>query len=190
MVQIAYTGLNHRDQVAMTKEVYGDRRTYGPGEETTANARLISAAPDLLEALIAAGIEIEPRWRIDTAPTRLEAAHLTGALSEGGLSPTAAVCYNDAVALGLQLGLLARGHRPGVDFAVVGFDDIPEASVSMPPLTTIATEPRARGRQAAERILARMQNPDAPIERRTAPVHLVVRESSGPPLSPTARPST
>ena len=52
MVQIAYTGLNHHDQVAMTKEVYGDRRTYGPGEETTANARLISAAPELLEALL------------------------------------------------------------------------------------------------------------------------------------------
>ena len=52
MVQIAYTGLNHHDQVAMTKEVYGDRRTYGPGEETTANARLIVAAPELLEAAI------------------------------------------------------------------------------------------------------------------------------------------
>ena len=51
MVQVAYTGLNHHDQVAMTKEVYGDRMTYGPGEETTANARLIAAAPDLLEAL-------------------------------------------------------------------------------------------------------------------------------------------
>lgn len=44
---------------AMTKEVYGDRRTYGPGEETTANARLISAAPDLLEALIAAEQALE-----------------------------------------------------------------------------------------------------------------------------------
>jgi hypothetical protein len=38
-------------QIAMTKEVYGDRRTYEPGEETTANARLIAAAPDLLESL-------------------------------------------------------------------------------------------------------------------------------------------
>ena len=38
-------------QIAMTKEVYGDRRTYEPYEETTANARLIAAAPDLLESL-------------------------------------------------------------------------------------------------------------------------------------------
>ena len=142
------------------------------------------------DALAAAGIEAQPRWRIDTTPTRLEAAHLSGVLLDDDPSPTAAVCYNDAVALGLQLGLLARGLHPGIDFAVVGFDDIPEASVSVPPLTTIATEPRARGRQAAERILARMHRPDAPIERVTAPVHLVVRESSGPPLSPTTRPCT
>ena len=61
MVQIAYTGLNHHDQVAMTKEVYGDRRTYGPGEETTANALLIAAAPELLEALqelVAEAVEV------------------------------------------------------------------------------------------------------------------------------------
>ncbi len=51
MVRVAYTGLNHHDQVAMTKEVYGGRMTYGPGEETAANARLITAAPDLLAAL-------------------------------------------------------------------------------------------------------------------------------------------
>ena len=38
-------------QIAMTKEIYGDCKTYGLGEETTANARLIAAAPDLLEAL-------------------------------------------------------------------------------------------------------------------------------------------
>lgn len=39
-------------QIAMTKEIYGDCKTYGLGEETTANARLIAAAPELLEAAI------------------------------------------------------------------------------------------------------------------------------------------
>ena len=132
-------------------------------------------------ALAAAGIEAEPRWRIETAPTRLEAARQVGALFARDPAPTAAVCYNDAVALGLQLGLMAHGRRPGSDFAVVGFDDIPEAALSVPPLTTISTEPRARGRQAAERILERMRNPTTAIERRTVPVRLIVRESSCPP---------
>ena len=38
-------------QVAYTREVYGERMTYGPTVETTANARLITAAPELLAAL-------------------------------------------------------------------------------------------------------------------------------------------
>ena len=50
MVQVAHTGV--RGEVAMTKDVWGDRMTYGPFEETTANARLIVAAPELLEAAI------------------------------------------------------------------------------------------------------------------------------------------
>ena len=51
MVQIARTGV--RGELAMTKEVYGDRVTYPPGEETDANAKLIVAAPDLLAACYA-----------------------------------------------------------------------------------------------------------------------------------------
>jgi LacI family transcriptional regulator len=140
-------------------------------------------------ALVAAGIAPQPRWRIDTAPTRLEAARQCGALFASEPAPSAAVCYNDAVALGLQLGLLARGVRPGGDFAVTGFDDIPEAAVSMPPLTTVSTEPRARGRQAAERILARARDPQLSPARSMAPVQLVIRESSGAPIPPTGRTS-
>ncbi|MEZ5462096.1 LacI family DNA-binding transcriptional regulator [Dokdonella sp.] len=134
-----------------------------------------------LEALANAGIVAEPGWRIETAPTRLEAARQVGALFARDPAPTAAVCYNDAVALGLQLGLVSRGRRPGVDFAVVGFDDIPEAALSVPPLTTLATAPRLRGRQAAERILERMRDPEVGIESRSIPVQLIVRESTCPP---------
>ncbi|MEO7324924.1 MAG: LacI family DNA-binding transcriptional regulator [Dokdonella sp.] len=138
-------------------------------------------------ALTEAGLEAPLQWRIETIPTRVESARQSGALFVRDPAPTAAVCYNDAVALGLQLGLVSRGRRPGEDFAVVGFDDIPEAAVSMPTLTTIATDPRARGRQAAERILARMHDPSLPLERNAAHVSLVVRESSCPPSDPDGR---
>ena len=131
------------------------------------------------EALAAAGITPEPQWLIECAPTRLEAASQTGALFVRDPAPTAAVAYNDAVALGLMLGLARRGRRPGHDFAVTGFDDIPESAMSMPPLTTLAVDPRARGRQAATLALARAQHSPEARASMIAPVELVVRDSSG-----------
>ncbi|RAP58012.1 LacI family DNA-binding transcriptional regulator [Oleiagrimonas sp. MCCC 1A03011] len=133
------------------------------------------------DALLAAGITIEPQWLVESAPTRLQAAAQTGALFVRDPAPTAAVCYNDAVALGLMLGLNARGCRPGHDFSVTGFDDIPEAAVSLPALTTVATDPRARGRQAAERILERVRHPELVPCEMHASAELVVRDSSCPP---------
>lgn len=134
-------------------------------------------------ALTDAGIAPEPHWIVECAPTRLEAARQTGALFVRDPAPTAAVCYNDAVALGLIAGLSTRGRRAGHDFAVTGFDDIPEASVSAPPLTTVAVDPRARGRQAAELILQRLQAPSTPAITTIAPVQLHVRASSQSTLS-------
>lgn len=132
------------------------------------------------QAMQAAGLPIAPHWRVQSTPTRIDAARATPALFEGESIPTAAVCYNDAVALGLVLGLHQRGLQAGRDFAVTGFDDIAEAAMSVPPLTTLCTAPRARGRQAAEILLARLRDPQAPASTVIAPVNLIVRESSSP----------
>jgi LacI family transcriptional regulator len=131
------------------------------------------------QAMSAAGITPDPRWLVESAPTRVEAAHETRTLLERDPRLTAAVCYNDNVALGLMLGLLACGTRPGIDFALTGFDDIPEAALSTPPLTTLSVDPRARGRQAAELLLQRVRAPEGAPRNMVAPVQLVVRGSSG-----------
>jgi len=132
-----------------------------------------------LAALSAAGIAPQDGWLVECAPTRVDAARETRTLFERDARLTAAVCYNDNVALGLLLGLQARGTRPGTDFAFTGFDDIPEAALSTPPLTTLAVDPRGRGRQAAELLLQRVHSPGAAALTRIAPVHLIVRGSSG-----------
>jgi len=137
-----------------------------------------------LDAMHAAGLSPQPEWLVESAPTRQEGARRASALLQADPQLTAAVCYNDAVALGFMLGLYANGRRPGHDFAVTGFDDIGEASLSMPPLTTLSTRPRERGRQAAEMILARLHTPHTPARRIVAPVELQVRESSCRPLFP------
>lgn len=134
-----------------------------------------------VEAMKAAGLRIEPHWRIECAPSRVDAAAQCGALFFEEPRPTAAVCYNDAVALGLMLGLYQRGMRPGREFAITGFDDIAEAALSAPPLTTLASTPRARGRQAADMLLARLREPQAAPRQTIAAVQLVARASSCPP---------
>ncbi len=136
-----------------------------------------------VEAMQAAGLRTEPYWHVECAPTRLDAAHRAEALFAISPAPTAAVCYNDAVALGLMLGLNQRGLRPGQDFALTGFDDIAEAALGMPPLTTLSTAPRERGQQAAQLVLQRLQQPQADSRHTIAPVQLIVRESSCPPIA-------
>ncbi|WMJ69012.1 LacI family DNA-binding transcriptional regulator [Stenotrophomonas sp. 24(2023)] len=130
------------------------------------------------QALAEAGLQVRPEWLIESAPNRLEAAARTSELFASKERPSAAVCYNDTVALGLMLGLTSRGIRPGGDFAVTGFDDISEAAVAVPPLTTLTADPRERGRQAAALLLQRLDTPDAPPTRTVAPVQLRIRESS------------
>lgn len=133
------------------------------------------------DAMSAAGLAIEPHWLIESAPNRLEAAARCDELFVQSPAPTAAVCYNDSVALGLMLGLARRGLQPGKDFAVTGFDDIPEAALNTPPLTTLAAQPRALGRQAAALLLQRIGHGDASPKRIVSAVELRVRASSAPP---------
>ena len=75
--------------------------------------------------------------------------------------------------------ILQAAMRAGADFAVIGFDDIAESAFATPALTTIATEPRARGLQAARLVLARLRG-ELPASPHTtiAPVALQVRAST------------
>jgi len=135
-----------------------------------------------LNALQAAGQTPEPHWLFECNPTRQDAAYKTAELLACKPALTAAVCYNDNVALGLKLGLLARDIKPGAHFALTGFDDIAEAALSTPPLTTLAVQPRARGRQAAELLLQRVREKSLPAQHVIVPVQLLVRGSSGGPV--------
>lgn len=151
------------------------------GHRDSSSCRLRHAG--YVDALQAAKLPVVPHWRVECAPTRVDAAAATADLFLAEPAPTAVVCYNDAVAMGLMLGLNRRGLRPGHDIALTGFDDIAEAALCMPALTTLTATPRARGRQAAEMLLQRLREPAAETRRTIAPVQLVTRASSCTPPS-------
>ena len=65
-----------------------------------------------------------------------------------------------------------------IGFAVTGFDDIPEAAMGIPPLTTMNADPRARGRQAADLLLQRASDPSPLPRQEIVRVELTRREST------------
>lgn len=95
--------------------------------------------------------------------------------------PTAAFAGNDLMAIGAMMALHAAGRRVPKDVAVAGYDDIPEAAITFPPLTTVAVPKYEMGRVAAELLLRRLGNgegePDAP-QRVELQHHLIIRGST------------
>ncbi|TPK20510.1 substrate-binding domain-containing protein [Mesorhizobium sp. B2-5-9] len=103
--------------------------------------------------------------------------------------PTAALCFNDAVAFGVMLALRKRGLEPGADFAVVGFDDVVEAEHYMPPLTSVAVDSAGLGERAAHVMIKMIQSRTTRAEDHIGAVNLVVRESCGPDRRTRKRPA-
>jgi DNA-binding LacI/PurR family transcriptional regulator len=95
---------------------------------------------------------------------------------------TAVFAANDQMALGLLRALHERGRRVPADVSVVGFDDIPEASSFLPPLTTVHQDFAEVGRLCVETVLRTVREGEVP-ERGTTlvPTRLVRRASTAPP---------
>ncbi len=98
-----------------------------------------------------------------------------------GLSdrPTAAVCFADIVAFGVMLELSRRGIRPGPDFGVVGYDDVIEAALWNPPLTTISVQRHAMGIAAAQLLTELIEAQSLSPRRVIFEPSLTIRASSG-----------
>ncbi len=93
--------------------------------------------------------------------------------------PDAVFCFNDPLAVGAELELLARGIAIPHEMALCGFSNSIESEIARVPITSVHQDAAGLGRAAAELLLSRLINPDirpAPIER-IIRTHLVVRES-------------
>jgi LacI family transcriptional regulator len=93
-------------------------------------------------ALARLGLRFDPLLFIPSAPTRRGGHDSVQRLLKMEKRPTGALCFNDAVALGVIKALQLSDLKVGADFGVVGFNNIPDAAQSLPGLTTIDTSPR------------------------------------------------
>jgi Transcriptional regulators len=92
---------------------------------------------------------------------------------------TAVLAFNDLVAMGLLGALAERGIRVPDELSVAGFDDIPFARYTTPPLTTATVPVEELGVQAWQRIWA-LLNGRTPAYNLTFGPLVVPRGSTGP----------
>lgn len=110
-----------------------------------------------LDAMTRAGLPVTDELRIPGPRTKAAGFEAAGQFLALADRPTAAVCWNDLVAIGLMSGIARAGLIPGVDISVTGYDDLEEASIATPALTTVWNGQRDVGQEAARALLDRVE---------------------------------
>lgn len=95
-------------------------------------------------------------------------------------APGAVFVTNNLMTVGVLECLAERGMGVPADVGVVGFDDIPWAELVRPSITTVAQPTYAEGQQAAELLVKRLDDRDAPPTKIVLQPTLHVRDSSTP----------
>jgi DNA-binding LacI/PurR family transcriptional regulator len=83
---------------------------------------------------------------------------------------------SDLIAIGAMRALAEAGLRVPDDIAVIGFDDIPAATLSQPPLTTIAQDFQLAGEKLVDTLVRQIAN--EPFAPPVLPGRLIVRAST------------
>jgi len=91
------------------------------------------------------------------------------------------VCFSDVVAFGVLDAVADLGRTIGTDVRVIGFDDVHDAGLNRPSLSSVAVPARETGRRAAQLVLERAAGSTEPTVREEFPVKLEPRETCGCP---------
>ncbi len=93
--------------------------------------------------------------------------------------PDALFVASDAMAQGALRALSANGLTIPNDIALAGFDDLPFASLTVPPLTTVRQPIKRIGILAVETLLDIIEYGPTPTRRLVMPTELIIRASCG-----------
>ena len=94
---------------------------------------------------------------------------------------TAVFVANDQMALGLLRAMHEAGRPVPGELSVVGFDDIPEASYFLPPLTTVRQDFNEMGTRSLRLLLHTIETGEPPRSGSLVPPELIVRASTSAP---------
>ncbi|MBA3512209.1 substrate-binding domain-containing protein [Sphingomonas sp.] len=127
-------------------------------------------------ALRASGMEPEGQLRVDAEPSEESGRAAVAELIRRGVAFDAIFAASDVTAIGAMHALQKLGRAIPQEVAIVGFDDIPAASLSSPRLSTVTQDAKGAGEALVEALIEAIGLGSA--KNRLLPVRLKVRESS------------
>src|SRR3954469_2478858 len=151
----------------------------GPAESFSSERRAQAWRTTLEEA----GRFVPPVERGDWSA---ESGYRAGLRLAAEPSCTAVFAANDQMALGVLRALHEKGRRVPSEVSVVGFDDIPDATAYLPPLTTVHQDFAEVGRRCVHGLLEQIRDERAEPGTVLVPTTLEVRESTAAPPYPAA----
>jgi DNA-binding LacI/PurR family transcriptional regulator len=132
-----------------------------------------------LDAMKERGLEISPEYFLTVAkmdPT-LQGVQEIDVLMAMREPPEAIVCLHDLIALNVIKRCKDRGWSVPDDVAVVGFDDLPQASLVSPGLTSVHQPLRRTGARAVELLVQLLEGEQLSGHHERLPCSLMIRES-------------
>ncbi|MDD9268904.1 LacI family DNA-binding transcriptional regulator [Paenibacillus sp. GCM10023248] len=131
------------------------------------------------DALAGAGCELPDAWVKPGGFDLLQGGkRQTLELLRQAECPTALFCCNDLLAIGALQAAKELGVRVPEELSIVGFDDTILASVTDPPLTTVAQPIEAMGKLAVDLLIGQLTNPSEAKPAHVLEPKLVVRKST------------
>jgi LacI family transcriptional regulator len=139
-----------------------------------------------LAALAESGVLGDPELMRSGEPATKTGVWAGQELLELRPRPSAVVCFNDKVAVGVMEIAAARGLRVPEDLSVTGFDDIDVSRACTPRLTTVRQPLQEMGRTAVTMLMRQLDGHAHEALSMELETRLVVRESTGPASGPSA----
>jgi LacI family transcriptional regulator len=131
-------------------------------------------------ALADLGVSVAAEWQLAGNFTEASGYEAARRLVDLAGRPRALFASNDSMAIGAISALREAGLRVPEDVAVGGFDDIPMARYTSPPLTSVRVPMGDLGARAVQRLVIALGEEGFHRARRdTLPTTLVVRASCG-----------
>ena len=150
------------------------------GGFTAGNDRAAERIRGTREALQRRGIDLPPDRTLERPYSVGAGREAFRRLNATATRPSAIVCGNDVLALGVMLEATAMGVSVPGTVSITGFDDLDLAREIPPGLTTIHAPLVDMGRRAADYLIAEDSAAEEPLRHIELRAELVVRGSTGP----------